>query len=585
MSIYNAGHIADKYFSGGKTYEKVNSIANTSADKLYQTERFGNFSYNIPVTNGDYKVTLRFAELYFSSGGKRVFDVKAEGKTILNDFDIYKAAGGKFKAVNRTHTITVNDERLNLQFISVVNNAKVSAITIEKLVSNQAPVVKQINDIIVDVDGRKNTFVDASDPQVDSLSYRLLGEPSFVTRSGRYITMAPKASHEGSYDIVAEVKDSKGNASTETYKLIVQVEQQANQAPKINAIADVTMTEGQSKTINVVASDADGDSLVLSFAKAMPSFIKLVGNEIQVDTVAGDAGQYGVTVVAEDGKGGSDTEYFDLKINEDTSADDSTGYSKNADYPAAPYMMTESFEDYVEPWNNNKNQRWKKEGQNMPQPYGPALKGSRSLKAYIKRELLVNSTQRSELNFMGKPNDTRFRAFPFKQSAGYRVAIYVPSDYQKDPTREIIIQLHNIPDQIKNGQSCDDKHKNPPLNIRVENGEVGVQHYAIDKYCGTNDDKKNEVKGHWTGFKLVPGKWHFFVLDFNIDYRNSGNGFFKVYVSTKGWPKSSDMIYSYQGPFLLDSFNFYAVNKISIIFSNLLISSNFISFFNSNRFV
>ena len=62
------------------------AIAGTSDDALYQSERYGNFSYNVPVANGDYVVTRKFAEIYFSSTGMRVFKVVVEeGRATLVD--------------------------------------------------------------------------------------------------------------------------------------------------------------------------------------------------------------------------------------------------------------------------------------------------------------------------------------------------------------------------------------------------------------------------------------------------------------------------------------------------------------------
>ena len=60
---------ADTLFSGGSTYKTTATIADTTDDALYQSERYGNFSYNVPVDNGNYVVTLKFAEIYLSAPG------------------------------------------------------------------------------------------------------------------------------------------------------------------------------------------------------------------------------------------------------------------------------------------------------------------------------------------------------------------------------------------------------------------------------------------------------------------------------------------------------------------------------------
>ena len=123
---------ADSYFSGGQRYTTNKSISNTTNPKLYQTERYGNFSYDIPVANGDYDVDLHFAEIYWSEPGKRSFNVFIEGKKVLYDYDIVADVGAFTAVVKRFRNITVNDGSLNISFISVIDNAKVSSIRIEK---------------------------------------------------------------------------------------------------------------------------------------------------------------------------------------------------------------------------------------------------------------------------------------------------------------------------------------------------------------------------------------------------------------------------------------------------------------------
>ncbi len=125
---------ADSFYFGGSTYKTSAAIAGTQLDPLYQTERYGNFSYDAAVDNGTYAVTLKFAEIYLDGAGQRLFDVKAEGKLVLDNYDIFAHAGGKNIATQETFNVTVTDGQLDLDFISVRENAKVSAIDIDHLV-------------------------------------------------------------------------------------------------------------------------------------------------------------------------------------------------------------------------------------------------------------------------------------------------------------------------------------------------------------------------------------------------------------------------------------------------------------------
>jgi hypothetical protein len=128
----SAGNVweSDRYYSGGQQASTDSSIANTSADPLYQNERYGNFTYEFPEPNGTYNVTLKFAEIYWTAEGNRVFNVRLEGQQVLSNFDIFAEAGGANRAIDKVFQATVSDGSLSLQFQTVVDNAKIGSIEI-----------------------------------------------------------------------------------------------------------------------------------------------------------------------------------------------------------------------------------------------------------------------------------------------------------------------------------------------------------------------------------------------------------------------------------------------------------------------
>ncbi|MGH7931114.1 MAG: malectin domain-containing carbohydrate-binding protein, partial [Candidatus Binatia bacterium] len=125
-------------YSGGTSYGGAASIANTADDPLYQTERYGNFSYKFDVANGIYDVTLHFAEIYWKNSGERKFNVLFEGRSLLDNFDIVTTAGSRTAVVKTFSGVTVRDGRLDIDFRATKDNAKVSAISVMKS-SNSAP--------------------------------------------------------------------------------------------------------------------------------------------------------------------------------------------------------------------------------------------------------------------------------------------------------------------------------------------------------------------------------------------------------------------------------------------------------------
>ena len=122
---------ADKDFNGGSTASTTSSIANTPDPTLYQTERYGDFSYQFAVPNGSYNVVLKFAEIYWTATGQRIFNVSINGTQVLTNFDIIAAAGGPLTAIDKTFPVTVTAGQVTIQFTSgAANLPKIGAIQI-----------------------------------------------------------------------------------------------------------------------------------------------------------------------------------------------------------------------------------------------------------------------------------------------------------------------------------------------------------------------------------------------------------------------------------------------------------------------
>jgi N,N-dimethylformamidase beta subunit-like, C-terminal/Domain of unknown function (DUF4082)/Malectin domain/Bacterial Ig-like domain len=97
-SSTGATYRADAFFTGGSLNSTSSSISGTNDPTLYQTERWGQFTYAIPVANGIYDVRLHFAELYYKAPctGKRVFGMdilNTPASPDLSNIDICKAVG------------------------------------------------------------------------------------------------------------------------------------------------------------------------------------------------------------------------------------------------------------------------------------------------------------------------------------------------------------------------------------------------------------------------------------------------------------------------------------------------------------
>jgi hypothetical protein len=140
----------DRYFIGGR--RGVHSVppGGPGLPPVYLEERYGSFSYAIPVPSGRYTLTLHFAESFYSSGtaslgcrgtGCRVFDVSCNGVALLRDFDIFQSAGGAFRPISRSfHGLTPNGQgKLLVSFSPRVDYAEIRAIEVADEAAERRP--------------------------------------------------------------------------------------------------------------------------------------------------------------------------------------------------------------------------------------------------------------------------------------------------------------------------------------------------------------------------------------------------------------------------------------------------------------
>lgn len=72
-------------------------------------------SLNRATAPRSFTVRLHFAELEAVAPGERVFDVVIQGKTVLKDFDIMAATGGRYKAIVREFPDVLAEKHLTIQ--------------------------------------------------------------------------------------------------------------------------------------------------------------------------------------------------------------------------------------------------------------------------------------------------------------------------------------------------------------------------------------------------------------------------------------------------------------------------------------
>ena len=135
---------ADSYFAGGNALVRTTNPASMSSSAssdtgLYTSERWGHFSYAVPVADGRYRVTLKFCEGHYgrhNTGiggvGSRVFDMYCNGIALLRDFDILKEAGGEGRPIGRLFSAIrpTAQGKIVLTFVPVKGMACVNGIEV-----------------------------------------------------------------------------------------------------------------------------------------------------------------------------------------------------------------------------------------------------------------------------------------------------------------------------------------------------------------------------------------------------------------------------------------------------------------------
>jgi peptidoglycan/xylan/chitin deacetylase (PgdA/CDA1 family) len=121
---------ADKYSTGGTPNSTTDRISGPSDGTLFQTERYGSFSYRIPVTSGTFSVKLHMAEIYWTAAGSRTFNVSIENQVVLPNLDLFSQVGHDGAFDYEVRNIRVTDGALDIKLDAVTDNATLSGFAI-----------------------------------------------------------------------------------------------------------------------------------------------------------------------------------------------------------------------------------------------------------------------------------------------------------------------------------------------------------------------------------------------------------------------------------------------------------------------
>ena len=190
--------------------------------------------------------------------------------------------------------------------------------------ANTVPVLDPISPPGIVENATDSIPLSASDADGDNLTFSEAGLPAFATLidngdgSGR-IDLAPLGGDAGTYPVTVTVTDDGPGplSASQSFDLVIS---DGIQPPVLAPIGDRAVTEGQSLTINILATDIDGDVLTIT-ESGVPPFGSFTDNgngtaTIDVLPPGGVVGTYPITVTVTDDSASAlaDSETFDLQV-------------------------------------------------------------------------------------------------------------------------------------------------------------------------------------------------------------------------------------------------------------------------------
>ncbi|MFC2090345.1 endo-1,4-beta-xylanase [Bacteroidota bacterium] len=169
--------IAFDFYEGsasmGNSYSTLGAVQSDLDAEIYQTERWNDYlAYALPVEIGtEYKLTLKFAEIFHNASGARIFDVNVDGKLFLDDFDTYAAAGGKNISIDTSIVLTTTKNTISIELIASLDNAAIKGIVIENMNSLEVTRINCGGPALTTLDG--NQYISEEgyfDPDISTVS-------------------------------------------------------------------------------------------------------------------------------------------------------------------------------------------------------------------------------------------------------------------------------------------------------------------------------------------------------------------------------------------------------------------------------
>ncbi len=258
-----------------------------------------------------------------------------EGSTVLATVSLDVNGSASFTTANWTAGMHMIAACYTASGIFAGSNSSSASIMVS---ANSAPTVSAISNQSNAEGDSVSLQVSASDPELQTLTFSAAGLPSGLSINASTglisgtIDYAAAETSNGSYSSSVSATDAYGLSDTKSFTWTVS---NTNRVPILNAINDQWNAEGAAVSLQVSASDPDGNTLTYSAAN-LPAGLSidpatgLISGTIGFDAAETNGGIYTSSVTATDGSA-SDTKTFTWTVTDTNRAPTLSAIADRAD--------------------------------------------------------------------------------------------------------------------------------------------------------------------------------------------------------------------------------------------------------------
>ena len=178
---------------------------------------------------------------------------------------------------------------------------------------NRAPVISSSPLINAAIGQPYEYSIIASDPDGDSLTYRMTSGPATANLDvGGVLSFAPVQADRGTHSIAIAVDDSRGGITTESFTLVVG-DSVPNRGPIFDVAPLAGIASGDDYRFTTSATDPDGDAVTYSLDQG-PTGLNVDGTSGGLSWTGPGDGNYPITLRASDPGGAYSLQNFNLAV-------------------------------------------------------------------------------------------------------------------------------------------------------------------------------------------------------------------------------------------------------------------------------